>query len=243
MAALTIGERKCHADMTCAAELSLRNIDHRIVRRAFLYAKKDIRVAEFASVPNGVLLVGEDDVRHSLNFGIEVKILLGRERVFRNREAVQERGGLDESHLFRFLPVDAVAKALLGKGLAESEEVKIARHFLAYGVAAVTTPLVFVGQLLIGAGGEDSFSVDDHLAVVARAAIVAALVVHGMDAGGTGFHGESNVNMADPAGELRAVNPMLEDDRGKVSFFRVIIENDATEFIRKRPLLFGSCLR
>ncbi len=62
--------------MTRAARLSLGYVHHRVLHSASFHTHEDIRVTQFASVPDGVFFVREDDVGHSLNLRVERKVFL-----------------------------------------------------------------------------------------------------------------------------------------------------------------------
>jgi hypothetical protein len=68
-----------------------------------------------------MFLVGEDDVRHSLNLRVEREILLHDERVPLYGNALEELCRLDESQLLRFFPIQPVPEAFFGKRFTESE--------------------------------------------------------------------------------------------------------------------------
>src|SRR6266568_3694385 len=80
MASLTIYLAKCDGVMAYTTVFTLEHVGHRVFGAAFLDGE-NIRVTKLASVPDGVFLVGEDDVGHSSNLGCKNKILLHRELV------------------------------------------------------------------------------------------------------------------------------------------------------------------
>jgi hypothetical protein len=107
--------------MAGAAELSLGNVHHRVFRVAPLYDREDVGMTEFASVPDRVFLVGEDDVRHPFHIRVEIEILLHGKRLPRDGNAFEKTFRLDQSQLLGFLPVYAVAEALFWQRLTEYE--------------------------------------------------------------------------------------------------------------------------
>jgi len=198
-------------------------------------------VTKLASIPDGMFLMGEDDVRHSLNLRVEREILLHDKRVPLYGDALEKTSRLDESQLLRFFPIQPVPEALFGKRLTESEEVVIGRDLQSIGVATLASLRVLVGQLL-GAGLEDGFSVNHPLPVMTTAAVIASLIVCGRDPRGSGLHRKTHVHVTDPAGELGTVDPMLEDDGRKVHLSGVVVDDDPAVFVGKRSFLLDARL-
>jgi len=64
----------------------------------------------------------------------------------------------------------------------------------------------------IGARSEDGSSLKQLLPIMAGAAMETFAVRAGSDAGGLRLHGKADIYMAEPAGELRPVQPMIKYD-------------------------------
>jgi len=215
--------------MARAAGLSLGDVNHRVMRYPFLYTSKYVGMAEFATVPDCVLLVRENNVGHSLNLRVESKILLQRERISW-RDALKMSNRFDQSQLFRLFPIDSVSVILLRERFGETEEVVIAGDLFPNGVAALASLRISVGHFL-RAGGEDGCSVGEHFAVVAGSAIKAPGIVHGLDVRTASLHRKTDIHVTDSASEFRAVNPMLEDHGCKLSFIGVVIDDYPAVFV------------
>jgi hypothetical protein len=69
----------------------------------------------------------------------------------------------------------------------------------------------------IGARSENGFSLEHSLPIMAGAAMETLVVRLGIDAGGLRLHSKADIYMADPAGELRSVQPMIEYDGAGLS--------------------------
>src|SRR6266702_8975046 len=78
MASLTIYLAKCDRVVAYTTVFTLEHVGHRVFGAAFLDGE-NIRMTQLTSVPDGVFLVGEDDVEHPSNLGRKNKILLHRE--------------------------------------------------------------------------------------------------------------------------------------------------------------------
>ena len=78
MASSTVTLREGNLVMTCAAVFTGKQIDHAVLVRTFLYTDKYFRMAEFAAVPDSMLLMGEDDLRYPFSFDTDRKIFLIR---------------------------------------------------------------------------------------------------------------------------------------------------------------------
>ena len=61
---LTIDEWKGDLIMAYPAVFTAGYLHHRVFDRAFFRARKYIRMADLASVPEGMLLMGEEDIGH-----------------------------------------------------------------------------------------------------------------------------------------------------------------------------------
>jgi hypothetical protein len=85
----------------------------------------------------------------------------------------------------------------------------------------------------LAAGFEDFLVFDDRFVVVARPAIITVHVVRGLDAGRSRLHGETDIHVAEPAGELRPVKPMIEHHRREPGLFGKIVDDDPAEFVRE----------
>ncbi len=64
MASPTIDEREGDLIMAYPAVLTAGYLHHRVFDSAFFCAWKYLGMADFASVPAGMLLMGEEDIRH-----------------------------------------------------------------------------------------------------------------------------------------------------------------------------------
>jgi hypothetical protein len=76
----------------------------------------------------------------------------------------------------------------------------------------------------IGARSEDGFSIEQLLPIMAGAAMETFAVRARSDAGGLRLHRKADIYMAEPAGELGPVKPMIEYD-GTGPSRRVIVKN------------------
>jgi hypothetical protein len=78
---------------------------------------------------------------------------------------------------------------------------------------------------------------------MAGAAIEAAGIVGGCDAGGSGLHGKADIHMANSAIEFGAMDPMFEDYGSEIRLVGIIVDDYAAVFVRKRPFLADARLR
>jgi len=76
----------------------------------------------------------------------------------------------------------------------------------------------------IGAGGKDWLTLEYPLSIVACTTMETFTVGTGTDAGGLRLHGKAYIHMADPAGELGAVKPMVKHDRPR-SARGIVVKN------------------
>jgi hypothetical protein len=89
----------------------------------------------------------------------------------------------------------------------------------------------------IGTGGKDGLPVDYSLAIMASAAMEALPVAARIDARGFGLHGKTDIDMADAAGELGTVEPVVEHDRAWLSP-GIVVENHLA-IVGRRGRRFG----
>jgi hypothetical protein len=64
----------------------------------------------------------------------------------------------------------------------------------------------------IGARREDGLSPEHLVSIMTGAAVEAFAICGRRDAGGLGLHGKTDIHMAEPAGELGPVKPVIEYD-------------------------------
>ena len=64
MASSAITQRKRHLAVTGAAVFSAEQVDHAVLLRPLLDADKDIRMAQFAAVPDRMFLMGKNNLRN-----------------------------------------------------------------------------------------------------------------------------------------------------------------------------------
>src|ERR1039457_4940846 len=69
----------------------------------------------------------------------------------------------------------------------------------------------------IGARGEDGFSLEHSLPIMAGAAMETFAVRLRIDAGRLRLHGKADIYMANPAGKFRPVQPMIEYHGARLS--------------------------
>src|SRR5512142_3079983 len=84
MTSLAIEIGKGHAVVTGAAIPAFKNVGHGILSRPF-FDPEYLRVAKFAPVPYGMLLVGENYFGHLNLFGQEGQVFRSREFFSRDR--------------------------------------------------------------------------------------------------------------------------------------------------------------
>jgi len=241
MATLAIRQRKCHRGMACAAGSSFGDIQHRVLCRTPLHTHEYVGVTEFAPVPYRVFPMGKDDVGHALHLWVEREILLHHQGMLGTGDTLQETRRLDQTQLFGLFPIYPVAKALFGKWLAKAEEIIIGRNLQPIRVASLASFGIFRAYVF-RASLKDNFSVDHRLAVMARAAIIAASVIRGGDTRGSRLHGKTHVHVTDPAGEFGTMDPMFENDGREVRFSGVVIDDDPAVLVGKRPPFLDTCL-
>ena len=128
-----------------------------------------------------------------------------------------------------------------GNLLDEGGEVVVLLDVLPLGVAPVAPFQVFLG-VFRRARLEDLPVPVGHLAVVAGAAVVPLHVVRRLDPRGVGLHREPDVHVAQAAGVLGPVEPVVELDRGKPAPRREVLDDDPPVFIGQRASFFGACL-
>jgi len=78
---------------------------------------------------------------------------------------------------------------------------------------------------------------------MAGPAIVSIHIVRCLDGRGACLHGERDVHVTEPAGELRPMEPVIEYNRRETRFFRGVVQDDLSIFRGQRPFLFYACLR
>src|SRR6266542_3987844 len=237
MAPPAIQQRECHSAVTDAAVLAIEYLDHGVPRRAFFHTNEYFWMTKFASVPDCVSLMGEDDVRYPSDLRVERKILLHRERLSWYRDPFEEVYWLDQSHLLRFFPIQPVPEALFRKRTGKLGEVVIGLDNFAEGVTSLASLSLFP-DYLPRARFKYRSSFEYHLSVMAGAAIIIPLyIVRSLDGGGSGLHCKTDIDVADAAGEFRPVHPMIKNYRSEASFFGVVVEDNSPIFVRERPPL------
>lgn len=224
MASLTIHHGECNGGMACTAVFSLEDFGHSVLDLAPFHSTKYVRVAEFASVPDRMLLMGEYDVRHSFQFCPEGKILLRGERFPLNRDALDKVHRIDDLVLFRLFPVNTVPEPLFGETLREHVEVIFRPHIPSQRVAALT-PSLLIRARCFGARLKHLLPVHGCPSVMAGAAVVAADVIRSLDSCGSCLHAKSYINVTEPAGELCAMKPVIKHHRSKACLLGIVVDN------------------
>ena len=102
-------------------------------------------MAQFASIPHGVLLVREDDVGHANQFRIESEILLNGQGLSRNRNSFHKIRGMNQPEFLSLLPIGTVAEALLRQVLSKAEKLSIAGILQSIGMTTGTSCGIFIG--------------------------------------------------------------------------------------------------
>jgi len=79
-----------------------------------------------------------------------------------------------------------------------------------------------------------------HLPVMAGTAEEPALIIYIQNICGTGPHGKTYINMAQPAGKPGPMEPVLEDNRGSIGLAGIIVNYDIAEFMGFGPFFLHS---
>ena len=121
MATITVFQGESNRAVTGAAVFPLEDFRHGIVGKSFLTVEK-IRMAEFAAVPDRVLAVRENDVRHPVDLRLESEIALNLHPRLLDGDPFQLIDQFERTGFLRFLPVYAVTERLLGHFFQELVE-------------------------------------------------------------------------------------------------------------------------
>jgi len=224
MASLAVQQWKCNRRVAGAAILSIENLDHGILCLSLLDPDKDLRVTDLATVPDSMLLVREDDLRHLTNLGSDLKVLgLSKSLPF-DRQALNIVYGPDKTIRFCLFPIDTIAKTLFRQFFGSSVEIILLLHILPLGMAPLAGPALL--QIRLVTGLENLTAFNSHPPIMASAAVKALHIVNSLDTCGIGLHRKSYIHVTDPAGELQAMDPVIKDNRSNACLFRVITQND-----------------
>lgn len=203
MAQLAVHINEGHFVMTGAAILSVKDILHGIDRRTFFNAE-DIRVTQLAAVPDGMFFMGKDNIRHAGFLGMQGGIIRALDRLSFDGDTGDFILQRNQTLLLGLHPVNPVAKTRSREAFGYLGELFFKGNLLAERMAAVA---VFCTSLAVNLSGKGI------LAVMAGAAVQTASYICLRDSGTTSGHGKTKINMAEPAGILRAVQPVFEDNR------------------------------
>lgn len=208
--ALTVAGREGDLAVTGAAVAAGKEIDHRVAVRPFFDTDKDVGMTRLAPSPEGMFFVGEDDFRHPFGLCRQIEVLPGGDGLAFDRNFFE---GIDEFMLsgeLGLLPVDAVTEALLGEIGTERAEFIL---FLTRCRRGVTEGARFCQRLLIAAaGGEERFAGKDKGAVMAAAAVAPPFVIGGRDLGLADIHAETEIDVAETAGKILPMIPVIKAD-------------------------------
>jgi hypothetical protein len=163
-------------------------------------------MAEFATIPERVLLVGEDDRMNPPSTRLNGEVRPGLDGHPLNGDAFQKIDRFDFSSSFGGIPIDAVNA--LREPCGNCLVVILPEAGLVRRMAAVA----FLSFDVIRAGGKDRPTLVQPLSVVASATMEALAVGAGSDSIGVGHHGKANVHMTEAAGEFRTMKPMVKDN-------------------------------
>ena len=237
VASLAVDHREGHGEMALPAVLALEDFDHRVLGRARL-DREDLRVAALAPVPAECFLC-EKMISFIPGTLASMSMSLGISSPLRLKETPSMKStGL-------ILPVASASsqpiplpKRSFGRPAANAKKSYCAcrRSFPAWQRRQRSLP-VFL-RVGFRAGREDRAVLVRHLPVVAGAAVEAADVVFHPDAGAVGLHRETDVDVAEPAGELRAVQPVVELGVGKLLLRRVGRADDDPPVLRRQGPAF-----
>ena len=162
-------------------------------------------MAEFAAIPDGVLLMGEEDGMHPCDARFDGEIFPALDLGFLDRDTFDEIDRLHDPGGLGRLPVNAIVR--FGKLCGVRPVLVFPDAVLAQGMTAVT----LLSTRPIRAGGEERFASEELLSVMTSSAMEALAVAVCADSGAFCRHGKADVNVAEAAGELGAVQPMIED--------------------------------
>ncbi len=76
MATTAVVLRERDTAVAGSAVLPGKEVDHAVLVSPLFHPDEDIRMADFTAIPDGVLLVGEDDLRDTVDLGTDGEILL-----------------------------------------------------------------------------------------------------------------------------------------------------------------------
>jgi len=219
-----VGVREGHRAVASAAEAAVEDVLH-VVDLGALPDWEDLRVTELTTAPDGMLLVREDDGRHPGSLGHDLATHRPLEAAAVDGDPFEIVLQLDQTLFFRLEPVNTVAEPRPGKILDEIVEVVLELHVFAARVTpgAVLDDVTVLGRLFLG----KRFG-----PVVAGAAVEPVPIVRVGDPGLAGGHGEAEVDVAEPAGVLGAVQPVGEEDRVAVVTSGVVVDHDVPVLAR-----------
>ena len=211
MATLAMIQRKSYLPMAGAAISTFRYREHRVFGRTSLCAWEYLRMAEFASIPNRVHLVRKIDTREPVQARLDGKIRAALDLSSLYGHSLKHVDGLDDPLRFRLLPID-FAILSLGKSGAELFVIVFSVGLLTRRMASPAS-FVLRNARRFGACGKDCLPFKRSLSVVAGPAVETLTVGARFDIRRLGLHRKTNIDMAQSAGKLRTVQPMVEDDR------------------------------
>ena len=194
MTTLAIQVGKGHLVMASAAILASENLLH-AVRLSSLFDRQYLGMTRFATIPDCVALVTEDDLGHLLLCGGEFEILRFLERYPLYGNTLNIIYQLDSSLVLGGHPVNTVAKAFTRHLFAERAEV-VFHHDLftlrmtSFALAQFTVPVM------------SNKRTEGDFIIVARATKHAVIVVPFGDVGVPCPHSKTKINMAETTGVL-----------------------------------------
>lgn len=220
MAAAAIALRKSNLAMTGTAIFPGKKVDHAVFFTTALYPDKNIRMAEFATIPDSMLLVGEYNFRNPVHFGTYGEILLVCHGRSPGGDPFNVIDQLEQTTLFSQFPVDTVPPPLLrhciGKGTKGSFTLFPACLFfqgnLILAVAIKAALHLLLGELVTASSKKLLFS-KRCPAVMAGATVITFHIIGSPDPPFIRLHGKPYVDMTDSAGKAPAMNPVLKNHR------------------------------
>jgi len=143
MTLLAISQGEGHVIVAETAVLLRGDLEHGVFCRALLDAREDIRMAEFTSVPEGMLLVGKDDVRHPEALRCNGKVLLHIQWEALYGYAGKKVNRPYEPPCLGRLPIDEIRQVLFRQLLREGGIVVFFLDVLPHGMTPVAPCTLF----------------------------------------------------------------------------------------------------
>jgi hypothetical protein len=191
-------------------------------------------VAQLATVPDGVLVVREDDVRHLDGRGVDLSVAGVLKGLALDRDTFEVVGEFDQILILGDHPINLVTETRFRESGGELVEVVLELDLLPDRVAQVAVLLLDL------AAGVQLLRREGDLAVVACSAVQTVTVVGFANARLTRDHRKSQVDVTQPAGVLSTVEPVLELNRGQLVGLRVIVHDHVAELVRPGHLLLDA---